>query len=267
MSERHNVTGKSMEIPMRSHRTNRSARVALAVTATVALAAGLTACNSDDDDTAAAGASSAQSPAAGNGGSGAPVEGSPAASAANTGGTTSSTGTTTGGSGSSGGSGTSGGSGGSGGSSQGSGGAGNSDSGVGQSCGTNDLDFLVTPSDSGGYLLVTATAQPGITCYLDGGAPLVLFSSAEKTKPYPSELMASPAPDSVKVTGSTHAYAVLIPNTTRADSAVEFAQADITVAAADPHTAHVTLPGTFGVDEAAVTSWYTTAKAATPNAN
>jgi len=129
------------------------------------------------------------------------------------------------------------------------------------------LDFLVTPTGSGGYLLVTATAQPGITCHLDGGAPLVLFSSAEKTKPYPAELMGAAAPDSIEVSGSTSAYAVLIPNTTRAESAVEFEQADVTVAEADSHTAHVTLPGTYSVDEAAITNWYTTPESATPDAN
>lgn len=245
---------------MRPHRASRSARIALAVAATVALGAGLTACNSDDDDAAAAGGNSTQPSSA---------AGSPGASAATTGGTTASTNSTntTTSSGSTGSSGAA--TGGSGGSSQGQG-SGTADepqSGVGQSCGTNDLDFLVSPSDSGGYLLVTATAQPGITCHLDAGAPLVLFSSAEKTKPYPAELMQTAAPDSVKLSGSTHAYAVLIPNTTRADSAVEFEQADITVSATDPHTAHVTLPGTFTVDEAAVTSWYTTADAATPDAN
>jgi len=138
---------------------------------------------------------------------------------------------------------------------------------VGQSCGTNDLDFVVTPAEGGGYLLVTATAQPGITCHLDGGAPLVLFSSAEKTKPYPVELMGAVAPDSIKVSGSTSAYAVLIPNTTRSESAAEFEQADVTIGEEDSHTAHVTLPGTYSVEEAAVTNWYTTPESATPDAN
>ncbi|UGQ09050.1 hypothetical protein LO772_18950 [Yinghuangia sp. ASG 101] len=239
---------------MRSHRATRSARIVLAVTATVALAAGLTACGSDDD-TAAADGSSAQGLSSTTGGSGVPAANAQEDSATTMSGSTNSTGETTGSSDNSGGS------------SQGSSASDQPESGVGQSCGTNDLDFLVTPTDSGGYLLVTATAQPGITCSVDGGAPLVLFSSAEKTKPYPSELMGTPAPDSIKISGSTHAYAVIIPNTTRADSAPEFEQADITVSEDDSHTAHVTLPGTYSVDEAAVTSWYATPEAATPDAN
>lgn len=242
---------------MRSHRAPRSARLVLAVAATVAIAAGLTACGSDDETTAA-GRSSTQALSSTTGGSGAPAARSQENSATTMGGSTNSTGKTTGSADNSGGSG---------GSSQGSGAADQPDSGVGQSCGTNDLDFLVSPTDSSGYLLVTATAQPGITCHLDGGAPLVLFSSAEKTKPYPVELMGTPAPDSIKVSGSTHAYAVIIPNTTRADSAVEFETADITVREDDSHTAHVTLPGTYSVDEAAVTIWYSSPEAATPDAN
>ncbi|RDG36823.1 DUF4232 domain-containing protein [Streptomyces corynorhini] len=212
---------------MRSYLAARSTRVVLAVTATAALATGLTAC--DDDDLAAGGSST------------------PAAS-------------TTGGSGSSGGSG---------GSSDkgGTDGGSTKEDGVEQSCGTNDLDFTVAKSDVTGYLLVSAKAKSGISCQLAGSAPLVLFSSAEKTTAYPAELMKKPADDFLKLSGSTTAYATLIPNTTRAEGTPEFKQVDITVDAKDSHTAALDLPGSYAVDDAAVTSWYSSAADSTPDAN
>ncbi|MEV7424711.1 MULTISPECIES: DUF4232 domain-containing protein [unclassified Streptomyces] len=211
---------------MRSLLANRSTRVILAVTATAALATGLTAC--DDDDLAAG--DSTNPPAS-----------------------------TTGGSGSSGSSGGS--------SDKGTDADNAKEEGVGQTCGTNDLDFTIAKSEVTGYLLVTAKAQSGITCELAGSAPLVLFSSAEKTTAYPAELMKTPADDFIKLSGSTTAYATLIPNTTRAEGTPEFKQVDITVDAKDSHTAALDLPGSYAVDDAAVTSWYSSAAASTPDAN
>ncbi|WP_329213113.1 hypothetical protein OG352_00505 [Streptomyces sp. NBC_01485] len=137
----------------------------------------------------------------------------------------------------------------------------------GQSCGTNDLDYTVTKTALDGILLITAKAQSGITCYLDGRTPVVLFSSAEKTMAYPPELMKTAAEDSIKLSGSTAAYVALIPNTTRAETSLEFDQMDLTLHSEDSHTAHLKLPGSYTVDKAAVTNWYTSAEAATPDAN
>ncbi|MFF5568285.1 DUF4232 domain-containing protein [Streptomyces sp. NPDC012623] len=208
---------------MRSRLAARSTRVILAVAATTALAAGLTAC--DDDDLAAGGSTNPSTSATGGSGS-------------SDGSSDKGTGTGTG-----------------------------KEEGVGQTCGTNDLDFAITKSDAAGYLLVTAKAQSGITCQLAGSAPLVLFSSAEKTTPYPADLMKTPADEFIELSGSTVAYATLIPNTTRAEGGPAFKQVDLTVDAKDSHTAALDLPGSYEVDEAAVTSWYTTAAAATPDAN
>lgn len=240
---------------MRSHRAIRSTRLALAVTATVALAAGLTACDSDDD-TAAAGQSSAQPPSSTTGETKAPAEGTPGTPAATTG-ATGSMGTTTGNSNSSGDSG---------GSSE------QSDTDdqparqFGDPCRTGDLDFSVTAGD-GDYLVVTAKAQNHMDCRLSHEAPQVIFSSSERTKPYPAIQMKLTPPDTIRLSGTTAAYAVLIPNTTRAEDVVEVDTAEISLGEGKSEPAFIELPGTYSLSESAITEWYPSPDAATPQAN
>ncbi|MGC9378408.1 hypothetical protein [Streptomyces sp. MH13] len=243
---------------MRSHLAARPTRLVLAVTATVALAGSLTACDSDDD-TAAAGQSSAQPSSPTTGGSGAPTKSSSGSPAATTG-STGSTGTAAG---------NSGGSGGSGGSNS-SGGSGADDRPAwerGDICTTSDVDFSFTAGE-GDYVVVTAKAQDGIACWLDHSAPLVVFNDSESAKPYPSELMKLTPPDAIELSGTTAAYATLIPNTTRAEDAMEADAADIAVAEGDSDGFSVVeLPGTYSVSESAITDWYPSPDAATPQAN
>lgn len=228
---------------MFSRVATRSTRVILAVASTVALGAGLTACG---DDLAAAGG--AATPAASTPAASTPAASTPEASASAASTPAAST------------------PGGSGGSS-GTGGDSGKKDGVGQSCGTNDLKFTIGKGDDSGYLYISAKAQSGITCYLKSSAPLVLFSSAEKTNAYPADLMTKPAPDSIELSGDTLAWAVLIPNTTRAEGAPEFSEVDLTLGAGDSNTVHVGLPGSYMVDASAVTSWYANDADATPDAN
>jgi len=59
---------------------------------------------------------------------------------------------------------------------------------IGQACGTNDLTFTVSEeTQAGGYLLVTAKALPGITCYLEGVYPSASFGSSADTEVSPAE--------------------------------------------------------------------------------
>jgi hypothetical protein len=247
-----------MEIPMRSHLAAQSTRLVLAVTATVALAASLTACDSDDD-TAAAGRSSAQPSSSTTGGTGAPAESSPGTPAATTN-STGSTSTTTGNSNSSGGSG------GSGGSSEQSDADDQPARELGDSCRTGDLDFSVTAGD-GDYLVVTAKAQNHMACRLSYEAPHVIFNSSERTTPYPAELMKLTPPDTIELSGTTAAYAVLIPNTTRAEDVVEVDAAEISLGEGDSDPASIELPDTYSVSESSITEWYPSPDAATPQAN
>jgi hypothetical protein len=244
-----------MEIPMRSHLAAQSTRLVLAVTATVALAASLTACDSDDD-TAAAGRSSAQPSSSTTGGTGAPAESSPGTPAATTN-STGSTSTTTGNSNSSGGTG---------GSSEQSDADDQPARELGDSCRTGDLDFSVTAGD-GDYLVVTAKAQNHMACRLSYEAPHVIFNSSERTTPYPAELMKLAPPDTIELSGTTAAYAVLIPNTTRAEDVVEVDAAEISLGEGDSDPASIELPGTYSVSEPSITEWYPSPDAATPQAN
>lgn len=241
-----------MEFPLRSRPAAQSVRLVLAVTATAALTAGLTACD-PGDDTAAAGQNSAQSSPSNTGGTGAPAESSPGTPAATTN-STGSTSTTTGNSNSSGGS------------------SEQSDADdqparqSGDPCRTGDLDFSVTAGD-GGYLVVTAKAQNHMDCRLSYEAPQVVFNSSERTTPYPAELMKLTPPDTIRLSGTTAAYAVLIPNTTRAEDVVEVDAAEISLGEGDSEPAFIDLPGTYSVSESSITEWYPSPDAATPQAN
>jgi len=267
MSQRQNVTGKPMEIPMRSHLAARSARLVLAVTATVALAAGLTACGSDDD-TSAAGRNATQPSSPTTGGTGTPATTSPGTPAATTN-PTDSTRTTTGNSSNSNSSGISNSSntsGGSGSSSQGSDADEQPARAFGDPCRTGDLDFSVTAGD-GGFLVVTARAQNHIECRLGHDAPLVVFNSSERTKAHPAELMKLTPPDTITLSGTTAAYAVLIPNTTRTEDVVDVDTAEIALGDGEYDPVFIELPGSYTVSESSITEWYPTPEAATPDAN
>lgn len=213
---------------MRTRLANRSARLLLAAAAATALAATTTACGPEDNGAAA-----------------------PAASAATSAGTSGGTDSGTGGTDS--GAGDSGSEAGAGADKGGDKGAG--EGGVGQSCGTNDLDLALTPkSQAGGYYQVTAKAKSGITCYLDVNTPSVSFGSNP-------EGVASPVgqggEDPIKLTGSAVAYTGISPKTTKGDAGVEFESVIVSVTDEDPNPAQLALPEPAVVEKPIVTNWST----------
>ncbi|MER7320093.1 hypothetical protein [Streptomyces albidoflavus] len=213
---------------MRTRLANRSARLLLAAAAATALAATTTACGPEDNGAAAPAASASTSTDAsdgaesGTGGtdSGSEDSGSEAGAGADKGGD-----------------------------------KGAGEGGVGQSCGTNDLDLTLTPkSQAGGYYQVTAKAKSGITCYLDVNTPSVAFGS----KP---EGVASPVgqggEDPIKLSGSAVAYTGISPKTTKEDGGVEFENVIVSVTDEDPNPAELALPEPAVVEKPIVTNWST----------
>lgn len=217
---------------MRTRLANRSARLLLAAAAATALAATTTACGPEDNGAEAPAASASTSTGAsddasdgkesgtGGTGSGAEDSGSEAGAGADKGGD-----------------------------------KGAGEGGVGQSCGTNDLDLTLTPkSQAGGYYQVAAKAKSGITCYLDVNTPSVSFGS----KP---EGVASPVgqggEDPIKLTGSAVAYTGISPKTTEGDAGVEFENVIVSVTDEDPHPAELALPEPAVVEKPIVTNWST----------
>ncbi|MGX1632040.1 hypothetical protein ACWIGL_29215 [Streptomyces albidoflavus] len=215
---------------MRTRLANRSARLLLAAAAATALAATTTACGPEDNGASAPAASASTDASAdasdgaesGTGGtdSGSEDSGSEAGAGADKGGD-----------------------------------KGTGEGGVGQSCGTNDLDLTLTPkSQAGGYYQVTAKAKSGITCYLDVNTPSVSFGS----KP---EGVASPVgqggEDPIKLSGSAVAYTGISPKTTKEDGGVEFENVIVSVTDEDPNPAELALPEPAVVEKPIVTNWST----------
>ncbi|MFJ4920336.1 hypothetical protein [Streptomyces sp. NPDC088725] len=212
---------------MRSRLAARSTRLVLAAAAVTALAATTTACDPDDIADASNSAAPATTASAGSD--------TPAAGGSNT-------------SAGKGGSDTS-----------GSGSADTPDSadggksGYGQSCGTNDLEFTVTPeTQAGGYYLVTAKAKPGITCYLDINTPSASFGSAADGVAAP---VGQGGEDPIKLTGSAVAYTGINPKTTNTNDGKEFDFVIFAVSEEDPNPTELKLPDTATVDKPIVTNW------------
>ncbi|AXG78470.1 DUF4232 domain-containing protein [Streptomyces paludis] len=144
---------------MRSRLATRSTRVILAVATTVALGAGLTAC--DDEDLAAGGSGGAAASTGGSGGSG------------STGGSSDKGGTD--------------------------GENATDDKGVGQSCGANDLDLKITDADGGHYLIAAKAKSGITCQLSDSSAVVSYGSGEKSTtypaelmgKPAPSSIKLS----------------------------------------------------------------------------
>ncbi|WP_399925039.1 DUF4232 domain-containing protein [Streptomyces kanamyceticus] len=124
---------------------------------------------------------------------------------------------------------------------------------VEQSCGTNDLTFKLTEkTQAGGYLLVTAKARPGITCYLEGTIPSASFGSSPDSEVTPAEQAVT---DSVKLSGATAAYAGINPKTTN-DYGTEYERLFLAVAGDETGAVTLKLPGATLVDKPVSTNWH-----------
>jgi hypothetical protein len=131
---------------------------------------------------------------------------------------------------------------------------------VEQGCGANDISWSTrSETQAGGYILITAKAKPGITCYLPAGLPTVAFGS-DGTEAGPAEQSAG---EQIKLSGSTTAYAGVNPKTTNEDGGKELDFIIVGVGDDDPNP--VSLPvDTITVDDPIVTNWHTAATDAVP---
>ncbi|MFE9635819.1 hypothetical protein [Streptomyces sp. NPDC006463] len=131
---------------------------------------------------------------------------------------------------------------------------------VGQTCGANDIAWSTkSESQAGGYILITAKAKPGITCYLPAALPTVAFGS-DGTEAGPAEQSVG---KQIKLSGSTAAYAGVNPKTTKENGGKELDSIIVAVGDGDPNP--VSLPvGTITVDRPIVTNWHTSPKDAVP---
>ncbi|MER8068846.1 DUF4232 domain-containing protein [Streptomyces sp. NPDC094034] len=137
--------------------------------------------------------------------------------------------------------------------------------GRGQTCGTNDLTFKVREeTQAGGYYLVTAKARPGITCYLEGTIPSAAFGSAPDTHASPAEQAVT---DSIKLSGSTAAYAGISPKSTNTNYGKELRRLIIAVSGDETNAVSLKLPSTVLVDEPITTNWHAKRADAVPFVN
>ncbi|MFJ3641240.1 hypothetical protein ACIPRD_15975 [Streptomyces sp. NPDC090108] len=131
---------------------------------------------------------------------------------------------------------------------------------VGQSCGANDISWSAkSETQAGGYILITAKAKSGITCYLPAALPTVAFGS-DGTEAGAAE---KAAPQQIKLSGSVAAYAGVNPKTTKDNGGKELDSIIVAVGDSDPNP--VSLPvGTITVDAPVVTNWHTSPANAVP---
>ncbi|WAU81954.1 hypothetical protein O1Q96_20470 [Streptomyces sp. Qhu-G9] len=131
---------------------------------------------------------------------------------------------------------------------------------VEQGCGANDISWSTkSQSQAGGYVLITAKAKSGITCYLPAALPTVAFGS-DGTEAGPAEQAVG---EQIKLSGNTTAYAGVNPKTTNADGGKELDFIIVAVGNDDPNP--VSLPvDTITVDKPVVTNWHTAPADAVP---
>ncbi|MEZ7007184.1 DUF4232 domain-containing protein [Streptomyces sp. AD55] len=131
---------------------------------------------------------------------------------------------------------------------------------VEQVCGANDISWSTrSESQAGGYLLITAVAKSGITCYLPAGLPVVAFGS-DGTEAGPAEQSAG---EQIKLSGGTIAYAGVNPKTTDGGHGKEFGHIIVAVGRDDPDPVSLEV-GAITVDKPVVTNWHTVPGDAVP---
>ncbi|MGE7386515.1 DUF4232 domain-containing protein [Streptomyces sp. NPDC004126] len=131
---------------------------------------------------------------------------------------------------------------------------------VGQACRANDIAWSTkSESQAGGYILITAKAKPGITCYLPAKLPTVAFGS-DGTEAGPAEQ--SPGRQ-IELTGGTAAYAGVNPKTTKENGGKELDSIIVAVGNDDPDPVSLKV-GTITVNRPVVTNWHTSPKDAVP---
>lgn len=134
------------------------------------------------------------------------------------------------------------------------------ETGYGQSCGTNDISWSVSSEDqAGGYFLIKATAQPGISCVLPAALPVVAFGS-DGTEAGPAEQSVG---QEITLGQGVTAYAGVNPKSVNEDGGKELDSLIVSVSDDDPHPVSLKV-GSFVVDKPIVTNWHTSAADAVP---
>jgi hypothetical protein len=131
---------------------------------------------------------------------------------------------------------------------------------VEQTCGANDISWSTkAETQAGGYILITAKAKSGITCWLPAALPTVAFGSGG-IEAGPAEQSVG---DKIKLSGGTAAYAGVQTKTTNSDNGVEYGSLIVGVGKNDPNP--VSLPvDSITVDKPIVTNWHTAPADAVP---
>ncbi|MFE7840532.1 DUF4232 domain-containing protein [Streptomyces sp. NPDC057474] len=132
---------------------------------------------------------------------------------------------------------------------------------VQQSCGANDISWSTrSESQAGGYILIIAKANSGITCILPAALPTVAFGS-DGTQAGPAEQAVG---EQITLSGSTAAYAGVNPKSTGGNGGKELDSIIVGVGDDDPNP--VSLPvGTITVEDPIVTNWHTDPTDAVPS--
>ncbi|MFE6619360.1 hypothetical protein [Streptomyces sp. NPDC057740] len=131
---------------------------------------------------------------------------------------------------------------------------------VEQVCGANDISWSTrSETQAGGYILISAKAKPGITCYLPAALPTVAFGS-DGTEAGPAEQSVG---EQIKLSGNTTAYAGVNPKTTTTDGGKELDSIIVAVGADDPNPESLPVD-TITVDKPIVTNWHTAPTEAVP---
>ncbi|MEU6242485.1 MULTISPECIES: hypothetical protein [unclassified Streptomyces] len=131
---------------------------------------------------------------------------------------------------------------------------------VEQGCGANDISWSTkSETQGGGYILITAKAKPGITCYLPAALPTVAFGS-DGTEARPAEQSVG---KQIKLSGSTAAYAGVNPKTTKENGGKELDSIIVAIGDDDPNPVSLSV-GTITVDAPIVTNWHTAPGDAVP---
>jgi hypothetical protein len=131
---------------------------------------------------------------------------------------------------------------------------------VEQTCGANDISWSAkSETQAGGYILITARAKPGITCWLPAALPTVAFGS-DGTQAGPAEQSVG---KQIKLSGGTAAYAGVQTKTTNSDDGKQFDSLIVAVGDSDPNPASVSVDP-FTVDKPIVTNWHTAPTDAVP---
>ncbi|MEV5387087.1 DUF4232 domain-containing protein [Streptomyces sp. NPDC052721] len=132
--------------------------------------------------------------------------------------------------------------------------------GYGQGCGSNDLRWSAkSMTQAGGYIQISVSAKPGITCVLPAGLPVVAFGSGG-TQAHPAEQ--SPGPE-ITLSGGKTVYAGVNPKTTNNDYGTEYGTVIVSVSDGDPHPVSLPIGNTL-VDKPVVTNWHTNPADAVP---